>query len=112
MFLAARVLRYVSFSDAAAASAGGVANGVTGLNGSWALGGLPRLDCESEELALEVTFFLFLFPFPVVVDGLPFHSVSDLDVPVNMELRNEIGLVTSRKTPDIILPPLRVIFVE
>ena len=112
MFLAARMLRYISFSDAAAASAGGVANGVTGLNGSWALGGLPCLGCDSKELALEVAFFLFLLPFPIFVDGLPFLAVSDLDVPVNMELRNEIGLVTSRKTPDIILPPLRVIFVE
>ena len=70
------------------------------------------MGCDSKELALEVTFFFFLFPFPFVVDGLPLHAVSDLDVPVNLELRNEIGLVTSRKTPDIILPPLRVIFVE
>ena len=70
------------------------------------------MDCESEELALEVTFFFFLFPFPVVGDGLPFHSVSDLDMPSNLELRNEIGLVTNRKTPDIILPPIRVIGME
>ena len=70
------------------------------------------MDCESEELALEVSFFFFLFPFPVVVDGLPFHSVSDLDMPINLELRNEIGLVTNRKTPAIILPPFRIVRME
>ena len=112
MFLTARVLRYISFSDAASASAGGVASGVTGLGVSWTLGGRPRLGRESKELTLEGTFFFFLLPFPFVVDGLPFHSVSDLGVPVNLELRNEIGLVTSRKTPAIILPPFWVVFVE
>ena len=112
MFFTARVLRYISFSDAAAASAGGVANGGTGRGVAWTLGGRPRLGCDSKELALEVSFFFFLFPFPFVVDGLPFHSVSDLGVPVNLEFRNEIGLVTSRKTPDIILPPFRIVFME
>ena len=62
------------------------------------------MGCESKELALEVTLFFFLLPFAFVVDGLPFHAVADLDVPVNLELRYEIGLITSRKTPDIILP--------
>ena len=70
------------------------------------------MGCEAEELALEGSLFFFLFPFAFVVDCLPLHSVADLDVPVNLELRNEIGLVTSRKTPDIILPPLRIIFVK
>ena len=70
------------------------------------------MDCESKEFALEVTFFFFLLPFPFVVDGLPFHSVSDLGVPVNLELRNEIGLVTNRKTTAIILPPFRIVFVK
>ena len=69
------------------------------------------MDCESKELALEVTLFFFLLPFAFFVDGLPFHAVSDLDVPINLELRNEIGLVTNRKTPFIILPPFWVVFV-
>ena len=122
MFLTARVLRYVSFPNLSTTSTGGVLGGIgvvgggvcgcTGLIASWALGGRPRLGCEAKELALEVAFFFFFFPFPFVVDGLPFHSVPDLGVPINLELRNEIGLVTSRKTPAIILPPFRIVRME
>ena len=108
MFLAALVLGYVS--DPIFLSTG--AGVELGFGADRGLGLWSCSRCESEELALEVTFFFFLFPFPVVVDGLPFHAVSDLDVPVNLELRNEIGLVTNRKTPDIILPPIRVVFME
>ena len=108
MFLAALVLCYVSgpvfFSATAGVESGFGADGDLGLDSC--------LGCAAKELALEVAFFFFLFPFLVFVDGLPLHAVADLDVPVNLELRYEIGLITSRKTPDIILPPIRVIGME
>ena len=115
MFLAASMLNYVSFPDLSTTPAGRVDDcagdsGVVSLG--LALGLLSALGCEAEELSLEVAFFFLLLPLPFFVDCLPLHSVADLDVPVNLELRNEIGLVTSRKTPAIILPPIWVVFVK
>ena len=98
------MLGYVSFPNTTSAVAGAVDDGAldAGVVGSWGLGLRAPLGCEAEELSLEVTLFFFLLPFPLFVDCLPLHSVADLDVPVNLELRNEIGLSTSRKTPAII----------
>ena len=108
MFLTTLVLCYVSDPVSFSATAG-VESGF-GADGDFGLDSCSS--CSAEELALEVSFFFFLFPFPVFVDGLPLHAVADLDMPINLELRYEIGLVTSRKTPDIILPPIRVIGME
>ena len=119
MFLTACVLGYVSFPDLSTAVAGVVDDCTWDADVIGSLGLLSALGCDAEEFALEpalvfavlsVLFFLLFFAF--FVDCLPLHSVADLDVPVNLELRYEIGLVTIRKTPDIILPPIRVIFME
>ncbi len=121
MFLTACVLGYVSFPNTTSAVAGVVDDCAWDADviGSLGLGLLSALGCDAEEFTLEpalvfavlsVLFFLLFFAF--FVDCLPLHSVADLDVPVNLELRYEIGLVTIRKTPDIILPPIRVIFME
>ena len=74
------------------------------------------IDGEFDETALELTFFFavatFFFAFDsgaLVLDGLPFHSVSDFDVSGDLVLRSKIGFRTKRKTPAIIKTPFWVI---
>ena len=73
------------------------------------LRGDSAVDGELDEAALELTFFFAFDSGALVLDGLPLHSVSDLDMSGDLVLRSKIGFRTKRKTPAIIKTPFWVI---